>query len=411
MPTEAEPEAEPEATARPAAKPRYRPYEGPAWLSAGYRPFFLLAGLWALLALPLSQALIQGRVDLPVAVAPLRWHFHELMFGYIAAALAGFLLTAIPNWTGRLPLQGRPLLGLVCLWSLGRLAMLTSGTIGAGAAALLDLTFLAALVAVVAREIIAGRNRRNLPVLILLALFLGANALFHAASAELLPDDGLDRRAAIAAIAMLIALIGGRVTPSFTRNWLAKRDSPGLPAAFGGLDRAALLATLAALLLWVAAPGSTVCALAAALAAALNLARLLRWQGHRVLAEPLLWVLHLGYLWIALGLALLAAAAAGWGIPDLAAIHALTAGAMATMTLGVMSRAVLGHGGQTLRAGAGLTAAFVLVSLAAAARVTATLSGALYEPLIYLAAAAWVAAFSCFVAVCAPKLVSTRPPE
>ena len=403
--------AAPDAEARPAAKPRYRRYEGPAWLSAGYRPFFLLAGLWALLALPLSLALLHGLIALPLADGPLRWHFHELMFGYVAAALAGFLLTAVPNWTGRLPLKGRPLLGLVCLWGLGRLAMLASGALGAAATALLDLPFLACLVAIVAREIVAGRNRRNLPVLVLLTLFLGANALFHADSAGLLPADGLDQRAAIATITMLVALIGGRVTPSFTRNWLAKRDSPGLPAAFGSLDRVALLATLVALLLWVAAPGSAVCALAAAAAAALNLARLLRWQGHRVLGEPLLWVLHLGYLWIALGLAFLAAAAAGSAIPELAAVHALTAGAMATMTLAVMSRAVLGHGGHALSAGSGLTAAFALVSLAAAARVTATLSATLYGPLIYLSAAAWVAAFACFLAACAPKMVSRRPSE
>jgi uncharacterized protein involved in response to NO len=169
-----------------------------------------------------------------------------------------------------------------------------------------------------------------------------------------------------------------------------------------------LLATLIALLIWILAPEGLACAAAAGLAAALNLVRLLRWQGHRVLREPLLWVLHLGYLWIVGGLALLSASALAGGISGVTAIHALTAGAMGTMTLGVMSRAILGHGGHELRAGPGLTCAFVLVSLAAAARVAATLAVTLYVPLIYLSAGAWIAAFLLFLLVCGPKLVTAR---
>jgi len=396
---------------RPAAKPRYRRESGPVWLSAGYRPFFLAAGLWALGVLPVSVAAILGAVSLPLAVDPVRWHFHELMYGYVAAALAGFLLTAVPNWTGRLPLQGWPLLGLLALWAVGRLAMLASGPLGPAATAATDLLFLAVLLAVVAREIVAGRNRRNLPMVAILAAFLAANGLFHAVSADWLPADGLDQRAAIACVILLLALIGGRITPSFTRNWLAKQDSAALPAAFGALDRGALAATLIALVVWIVAPDGLATAAAAAAAAALNLARLLRWQGHRVLGEPLLWVLHLGYLWIALGLALIAGSAVSWGsggLPGAAAVHALTAGAMATMTLGVMSRAILGHGGHELRAGPGLTAVFALIALAAALRVTAALSGALFHPLIDLSAAAWMAAFALFLLVCAPKLLTAR---
>jgi len=383
-------------------------FDGLVLLSAGYRPFFLLAGLWALGVLPVSVAAMRGAVALPLAVDPVRWHFHELMYGYIAAALAGFLLTAVPNWTGRLPLRSRPLLGLLAVWAAGRLAMLASGPLGPAATAAADLLFLAFLLALVAREIVAGRNRRNLLILAILAAFLAANGLFHAVSAELLPADGLDQRAAIACITLLLALIGGRVTPSFTRNWLAKRGSASLSAAFGALDRAALVATLIALLVWTFAADGPATATAAAVAAALTLTRLLRWQGHRVLGEPLLWVLHLGYLWIAIGFALIAASAIGWGVSGVAALHALTAGAMATMTLGVMSRAILGHGGHELRAGPGLTAVFALVTLAAASRVTAALSEALYHPLIDLSAAAWIAAFALFLLVCAPKLLTAR---
>lgn len=402
------PRAGSEAKGRSAAKPRYPQARSPVWLSAGYRPFFLLAGLWSFAILPLSVAAIRGEVALPIEIDPVRWHFHELMFGYVAASLAGFLLTAVPNWTGRLPLQGPPLLGLVSLWGAGRLAMVASGSIGPLATAVLDLLFLTVLFSVASREIIAGGNRRNVPMLAILAVFLGANGLFHAVSSGLLPDDGFDQRAAIACIALLIALIGGRITPSFTRNWLVKRGSPSLPAAFGALDRVALLATLIAMLVWTLQPAGALTAAAAAVAAALSLWRLLRWQAHRVLGEPLLWVLPLGYLWIVVGFAFMAVSAVGWSISAVAAIHALTAGAIGTMTLGVMSRAILGHGGHELRAGPGLTASFALVSLAAAARVTATFSTALYNPLIYLSEASWIAAFAAFLPICTPKLLGAR---
>jgi uncharacterized protein involved in response to NO len=181
-----------------------------------------------------------------------------------------------------------------------------------------------------------------------------------------------------------------------------------LPASFGPLDRATLLATLIALAVWVIAPEGPACAAAAALAAALTLLRLLRWQGHRVLGEPLLWVLHLGTLWLAAGLALLAASALVGAIPSVTAIHALTAGAMGTMTMAVMSRAILGHGGHELRAGPGLSWAFVLVSLAAAARISASLADDLYLSLITLSVAAWIAAFALFLLVCGPKLLTAR---
>ncbi len=305
-----------------------------------------------------------------------------------------------PKWT--------LLLGLVCLWVLGRLAMLAGEAIGPLAAAVLDSLFLAVLAAVVARELVAGHNRRNLPVLAILAAFLGANLAFHAVPLGLLPDEGFDRRTAIACIVFLVALIGGRVTPSFTRNWLAKREAPALPAAFGALDRAALLATLVALTVWIVAPEGPACAAAAALAAALALLRVSRWQGHRVLGEPLLWVLHLGGLWLAAGLALLSASAVSEAIPGVTGVHALTAGAMGTMTLAVMSRAILGHGGHALTAGPALTCAFVLVSLAAAARIAASLAVELYLSLIILSVASWVAAFGLFLAVCGPKLVTAR---
>ena len=389
--------------------PRTRSFTGPAVFSQGFRPFFLLAGLWAIAALALSIGMFQGWIGLPTAFGAVDWHFHEMLFGYVAAALAGFLLTAIPNWTGALPMQGAPLIGLVLLWIAGRVAVMGSDWIGAGAAAAIDLGFLAVLGGVTAREIVSGRNWRNLPPVLAIALFLVCNALSHAAALGLVDADGVARRGGIAVVVMLITLIGGRIIPSFTRNWLVKRNAAALPASFGGFDRAALGITLAALGAWAVAADTTVAASLVALAAAANLVRLMRWQGFATRSEPLLWVLHLGYFWIPAGLALLAASLWWPSISSTAALHALTAGAFGTMTLAVMSRATLGHTGRALTAGPGLAAAFVLVTCAALARVLASLFDATALPLVTIAAASWIAAFLCYLMVCGPMFFAAKP--
>jgi uncharacterized protein involved in response to NO len=388
--------------------PRARAFDGPALLTQGFRPFFLLAGLWAPLALLLSLGAIRGEIALPTAFDPIAWHAHELMHGYAAAVIAGFLLTAIPNWTGRLPLQGLPLLALVLLWFAGRLALLTSSVIGILPAAALDVAFPAALVGVALREIVAGRNWRNLVPVAGVLVLLAANALSYAAAAGLVPA-GLDRRLAIAVVVMLIALIGGRVVPSFSRNWLVKRGAVRLPASFGPIDRLALVVTLLAFAAWVAVPEHDVTAGALALAALLQLIRLLRWRGWATGREPLLWVLHLGYLWLPVGLALLAASHWLPVLPPAGALHALTAGAIATMTLAVMSRAILGHTGRELAAGPGLTAVFLLITLAAAARVAASLLAGGYDLLLAVAAGAWCLAYAIYLWQQGPMLLGRRP--
>jgi uncharacterized protein involved in response to NO len=298
-----------------------------------------------------------------------------MVFGFGFAAVAGFLLTAIPNWTGRLPVRGVALAGLVSLWLAGRIAMLVPG------AALLDLAFPAALILVVARELLAGRNWRNLPMLAALVLLLAGNLLFHLGI-----YDGL--RLGIATLLMLIALVGGRIVPSFTRNWLAKaRLAP--PAPEGALDRVALVVTLLALAAWVGrAPFSSWLLLAAGLALA---ARLSRWRGLSTVREPLLFILHLGYGWLALGLILL-----GLDPGSSAALHALTVGAIGTMTLAVMTRASLGHTGRALVADRLTLAIYVLVTLAALLRVASPFAGAQAVLVTSLAGVAWSAAFATF---------------
>ena len=374
-------------------------------LSQGFRPFFLLAGIWAPLSMGLFAAMFLGHIAVPTAFEPVAWHYHELLFGYVAAVLAGFALTAIPNWTGRLPLQGAPLLALVLFWLAGRVAVAVSVLIGVWAAAAIDLLFLAALAAVILREIIAGRNWRNLPVAVAVVLFFLCNALIHAETLGLVDSGGRAQKLSITVVIVLITLIGGRIIPSFSRNWLAQRGAARLPHPFARFDRFTVAVTLVALAWWAVAPPGPVTGALTALAAALNLARLARWQGLATRAEPLLWVMHLGYLWIPVGLALLALASWLPGVAPSSAIHALTVGAVGTMTLAVMSRATLGHTNQPLHAGAGLTLAYCLVTAAALLRISAALWDGAFLPLVSAAAAAWIAAFLFYLGVLAPVLV------
>jgi uncharacterized protein involved in response to NO len=391
------------------AIPRYRPHHGPALLSAGFRPFFLASALWSALAIPLWLAFLSGESTVPSTLPAALWHAHEMVFGFAAATLAGFLLTAIPNWTGRKPLQGAPLAGLVLLWLLGRAAVFSSATIGPISAAFLDLAFPVAFLGVIGREIVAGRNWRNLPMTAALASLLLANLFVHAEAVGIAGTAELGNRLGIATLLMLISFVGGRIIPSFTRNWLAReRPQIAAPAAFGQMDRIALAITGLALGLWVLAPQDPLTSWVALAAAASVAARLARWRGSASLREPLLWVLHLGYAWLAIGLLLLALSGAMSVFPETAALHALTAGAIGTMTLAVMTRASLGHTGRSLVAGPGTTAIYILITLAAALRVAAPFAGEHYFAVLWLAGAGWSGAFGLFVLLYGPPLSQPR---
>jgi uncharacterized protein involved in response to NO len=398
------------------SSPARRAYSGPAILAVGFRPFFLGAGLWAAGAVALWLAQLAGWPALPSAFDPIAWHAHEMLFGYVAAVIAGFLLTAIPNWTGRLPVCGRQLGLLFALWCAGRAAVGVSAWIGPATAAALDLAFPVALCAVVLREILAGGNWRNLPVAAILVVLAASNGLVHLEALGLAPVQGqgadlgadLGLRLGIAAVAVLIALVGGRVVPSFTRNWLAKRGEAVLPRSFGRLDRLAVAATVAAGLAWTFAPEAPASGALALLAAALGGARLAGWRGHRTLAEPLVWVLHLGYAWLVAGFALMGAAVLVPALPQSAALHALTAGAMGTMTLAIMTRATLGHSGRALTVGPGTATIYALVGAAALMRVLAPLTAIDAALLFGLSGLAWIGAFALFVVLYGPLLVGRR---
>lgn len=392
----------PNATSKHASHtpvPRYRPWTGWPLFSQGFRPFFLLSGIWAVVALVVWMHVFLGLVPSTSAFDPFAWHAHEMLFGYAAAVLAGFLLTAIPNWTGRLPLQGWPLIGLVMLWLLGRGAMFAP--LAPIVVALADLSFLLALLAVAAREILAGRNWRNLPLVAALAVLLTAGALIHAGQAGWIDNaDSYGVQLALAVFASLIALVGGRVVPSFTRNWLARHKAEALPAPFSSFDKASIVILVAALLFWVVAPENTLAGIACIAAGVLHAARLARWRGGATLREPLLAVLHVGYAWLPVSLLLIGLTVLmPQTFPASAGLHALTTGAIATMTLAVMARAIRGHTGNTLSAGPATTAVFIAITAAALLRVGAPWLAGLETHMLMASSAFWVLAFAGFVAI------------
>jgi uncharacterized protein involved in response to NO len=388
---------------------RIRRHSGPAVLSYGFRPFFLLAAVWAALAVAVWLPALAGSLVLPSAFSPLEWHVHELAYGYVPAVAAGFLLTAVPNWTGRLPVTGTPLLALVVLWAAGRVAILLSAVIGATAAAATDLLFLAVLAGVIAREIIAGRNLHNLKVLALLGLLFAGDVVFHLEAAQPGGGSGYGARIGIGAAILLITLIGGRIVPSFTRNWLARERPAGrLPASYAPFDAVVIAGGAGAIASWIALPNATATAVLAALAAVLHGLRLARWAGYRTGRERLVLVLHVGYAFVPVGFLLLALAIAAPGLVVASgALHGWTVGAIGTMTLAVMTRASLGHTGQPLVASPATQAIYAAIVLAAVARVVVAFD-VWRDILLPVSAALWVLAFAGFALAYGPLLVRTR---
>ena len=390
---------------------RMRAWRGPAILSFGFRPFFLGAAIWAAVAMALWIPALTGALDLPTRFDAASWHAHEFLFGYLSAVIAGFLLTAVPNWTGQLPIVGWPLGGLFVLWVGGRAGVLLSHGLPSLAVALVDLAMPVALTGFLAREIIVGKNWRNLIVLTMLGIFTISNAIFHweAARGDY-AAQGYGLRAGLGAALMMIAVIGGRIVPSFTRNWLARQGPGRLPVPpMQRFDKIALLALLAALFAWIAAPEAQALAPLLLAAGALHLVRLARWAGDRTLAEPLLWLLHLGYLFLPLGAIALGVSILVPGVfGGASAQHLWMAGAVGLMTLAVMTRATLGHTGHELKAGRG-TLTLYLGQLAA---ILARLAAGLWPdqaPLLHiLSGLAWIAAFGGFAMLYGPAMMRRR---
>lgn len=379
-----------------------RAWRGPAILTFGFRPFFFGAGVWAALAMTLWVPMLSGDLTLPTAFDPVSWHAHEFLFGYLTAVIAGFLLTAVPNWTGRLPIVGWPLGALFALWLIGRVAVALSAHLPQLGVALADLAMPLALASVIGREIVTGKNWRNLIVLAMLGVLTFGNGVFHFEAARGdYAAQGYGLRVGLGAVIMMIAVIGGRIVPSFTRSWLAKRALGRLPVPpMQRFDKAALLALLAALLVWAVLPEHSVTGALLLLAGALHAIRLGRWAGDRTLAEPLVAVLHLGYAFLPLGALALGAEILAPGLFGMAAAqHLWMGGAAGLMTLAVMTRATLGHTGQTLTAGPGTIGIYAALVVAVLARVTAGLWPTQASVLHMVAGIAWILAFAGFALI------------
>jgi len=384
-----------------------------ALFEAGFRVFFLLAPLYAAVAILDWVLAYAGLVQLPIAISPTLWHAHEMIVGFAGAGMAGFFLTAVPNWTGAPFVRGLPLAGLAAVWILGRIAMCLIGVVPPLLAAVIDLAFFPLLGLLVAPPLLKGGIGRNSILLVVLAALWLADLAMQvefAGSAIGLNVASAARgtRVSIDILAFLITVIGGRIVPAFTTTRLKLEGAELLPRSFALLDRATIAAMTLLLIVELASGEGKLTgtvALAAALAQAL---RLFHWRGIATAGTPILWVLHLGYAWLVLGLALKGGAAFIDGLPETAALHALTIGAIGTMLMAVMSRAALGHTGRKMEAHPLTVAAYGLVSAAALLRVAAPLMPAAIPTLMIVSGLAWSLAFALFLAVYAPILIRPR---
>jgi uncharacterized protein involved in response to NO len=377
-------------------------------LSYAFRPFFLLNGWFAMGAITLWVIGLHGAAPDALPVASPLWHAHEMLFGFVMAAIAGFLLTAVATWTGRPAVHGATLAWLVAAWLAGRIAMLSVTAWPPILVAVTDLLFPAFLVALIGREVIAGGSRRNSPIVAIVLLLAVLNLGYHAGSLRWLPDqERLVLYLAIHVVLLLITIIAGRIVPSFTANWLRGRGVTRLPAPDGLLEPLVILATLSTGIVASVAPEHVVTVLLALVTAILHLVRLARWRGFATTAEPLLFILHIAYAWLPIGYALLGIAAWSSAVPFTASLHALSMGAIGSMILAVTTRVALGHTGRPLHAARLTTVAYGVFMVAVTARVMGPMVDGAGLAWIDVAAAGWVTAFALFSWVYWPIL--TRP--
>lgn len=379
---------------------------GPTLFSYGFRPFFLGGAIWACLTMLLWIASLSSGLEIGGDYGARAWHAHEMLFGFGSAIVAGFLLTATPNWTGRLPISGQPLMLLFLLWAIGRLALLSPDALGVFPSVAVEAAFLPVMTIVCVREIIAGRKWADLKVMAGLGALAVANLCFHY---EVIAEGGPEHaaRLAVSAYLMMIIVVGGRMLPSFTRNWLAKAGRTNFPVPYNRYDTTVILASLPALALWIALPDERITGTAALAAAALHATRLVRWKGWTTGREPLVSVLHLAYSFIPLGF--LAIAAAAFDVLDpVSSLHVLTVGGVATMMLAVMTRATRGHTGRALTASRMTCLSYAALFACALIRPLAGLFPAQLS-LIYAAAGMlWVGGFGLYLWEYSPMLVARR---
>jgi len=378
------------------------PLTGWAPFALGFRPFFLSAGFYAVLMMTLWLAVLQGSLAIG-GLSPLVWHGHEMLFGFAVAVIAGFLLTAAQNWTGIRTPSGPPLAALFVLWLAGRLSFLIPG-LPMEWVAVIDLSFLPALAFALALPVLRAKQLHNYPFPIMLLALTAANALVHLEALGWATTARLGLHLAAYVMVTMIAVMGGRVIPSFTDNKLHTRAR-----RWKVIEILVPASTIAALVAALVAPVSLATALLAALAAVMHAIRLAGWYTSKFWSVPLLWILHLGYAWIALGFALLALSASGLGAAAGSALHAFTAGGIGVLTLGMMARVSLGHSGRMLEPAPLMTWAFVAINLAALVRVAQPLLfPGLFAQGMIVAGLLWMVAFGLFAAIYTPILLRPR---
>lgn len=386
-------------------------------LSYGFRPFFLLGAIDAVLLIGLWVPWFLGLISVPSQFTPVVWHAHELLFGFVPAIIAGFVLTAIATWTSRPPVAGRLLAILVFLWLAGRLVVAVSHGTDELLVAVICLLFPIALCLVVTREVAMAGNQRNIKVAVLIGAIAVAQAAFHY-EAWLTGRAKLSIALATSLILIMIMVIAGRIIPSFTSNWL-KANRPGaLPQQFAAFDIVANSISAAALAGWIASktahttPGvsfSTAALLFAAAAA--NIARQLRWRPLRTFSEPLVAILHIAYLFVPIGFAFVGAAVlVGDAGLETAGLHAWTTGAFGTMILAVMTRVTRGHTGNVLTAPWSTVAIYACIVPSASIRIAAAMVPEKTLVLIPVAGVLWIAAFTAFVLFYGRMLLTPRRP-
>lgn len=382
------------------------PYKGPAILAGGYRAFFFFAALWAFVSLIVWVGSMAGVGGLDaVDVDMLQWHGHALIFGYGGAVIAGFALTAIPNWTGRPPVRGMLLLALVLPWLVARSAELMS-LVGYDVDVIRvfgEMLFFVVFVGVAAREVIAGKNWRNIKVVVFFSAFMAAALLANLDRLEVIELPFAGWFLGLAIILTLISVIGGRIIPAFTGNWMQKEGLNPKPTMFNRFDVLVILVTIAALVFLIGNWSELMTGITAAVAGCLHLMRLARWRGWQTLKSPIVVVLHVSYLWVPVGFALVSLAAFGLGgMEIMSAIHAWTVGAIGSTTLAVMTRASLGHAGLPLQDSGLLTSIYAAINLAALCRVVAIYGGADFGLFINVAGLLWCGAFGLFLLAFTP---------
>ena len=385
-----------------AAKTSKKAPTGWPLLRLGFRPFYIAAAVIACLAVPLWVAALLGAVTLDMSVSPLLWHAHEMLLGFAATVIIGFLLTAVKAWTGLQTPRGAALGALVVLWLVARIAAWVAPY---PVYAALDVVLLPAVAVILLRILLRAGNKRNLPLVGILLLLSLANLAFHLSVMEWIQMEPM--RALFAALGLIVlveCVMAGRVIPAFTMS-----VTPGLKITVPPwLERSALASTALGLALWVFAPGLWIGFAALLVAAVLQLARMLRWHPGVTRSRPILWVLHTAYAWIPVGLALLALAQPGW-IAASIGVHALAVGATGGLIIGMLTRTARGHTGRPLQVSRAEVLAYVLVMAAAVLRVLVPLvAPQWYLSSLVVAAAAWTVAFVIYLVMYTPWLMSTR---